>query len=289
MYRFWDRTQLREALVVYTSALLVVLGTLVASRYLVVQRFERIEQRDMAQTLAVLRKSLLAQNTAVETLSRDYARWDDMYSYVTSLDPEFESDNFSQQGLDEANVELVWLLDPQGRIVSTFQNDTAGDRYDHPVRPEMARFLASLTPAIGRITDQQGNLRLLEIDGMLHVVAAHSILHSDRTGPPAGTLVFTRAIRSAEMQEIATAAQSPARLLLAETIQNNVLPDVPQLAIRLLADVEGPGALMLGASEQRMEGATRLSGIDGKALAVIATHRDREVMQNGLRGANYLV
>ncbi|HRX91101.1 MAG TPA: CHASE4 domain-containing protein, partial [Steroidobacteraceae bacterium] len=140
MYRFWDRTQLREALVVYTSALLVVLGTLVASRYLVVQRFERIEQRDMAQTLAVLRKSLLAQNTAVETLSRDYARWDDMYSYVTSLDPEFESDNFSQQGLDEANVELVWLLDPQGRIVSTFQNDTAGDRYDHPVRPEMARF-----------------------------------------------------------------------------------------------------------------------------------------------------
>ncbi len=289
MYQFRDRTQLREALVVYLSALLVVLGTLVASRYLVVQRFERIEQRDMAQTLAVLRKSLLAQNTAVETLSRDYARWDDMYSYVTSLDPEFESDNFSQQGLDEANVELVWLLDPQGQIVSTFQNDTEGDRYDHPVRPEMARFLASLTPAIGRITDQQGNLRLLEIDGMLHVVAAHSILHSDRTGPPAGTLVFTRAIRTAEMQEIATAAQSPARLLLAETIVNNVLPDVPQLATRLLADAEGPSALMLGASEQRMEGATRLSDIDSKPLAVIATHRDRDVMQSGLRGANYLV
>lgn len=289
MQNFLNKPYSRTTLVVYAAALLVVLGTWVASRYLIVQRFERIEQRDMAQTLAVLRKSLLAQNTAVETLSRDYARWDEMYNYVTALDPTFEGDNFSQQGLDEANVELVWLLNPRGEIVSSFQNDTAAERYDHPVRPEMAKFLASLNPAIKAIADAQGTLRLLQIDGALHVVAAHSILHSDRTGPPAGTLVFTRAIGAAEMREIATAAQTPATLLLADAIASNTVPDLPPLAARLIADSNSPASLMLGTSQQRMAGATRLVDIDGRPIAVMATHRDRDVMQSGLRGANYLV
>ncbi len=289
MREFWQKPHLREALVVYTCALLVVIGTLVASRLIVVQRFERIEQRDMAQTLAVLRKSLLAQNTAVETLSRDYARWDDMYDYISTLDTEFENDNFSQQGLDEANVELVWLLDPSGKVVSTFQNDTAGDRYDHPVRPEMAKFLGSITPAIREIADQQGNLRLLTIDGALHVIAAHSILHSDRTGPSAGTLVFTRAIRDAEMQEISTAAQTPARLLLTSSIVSNTLTDLPPLARQLIDQPTSPRALMMGTSNVRMDGATRLNDINDQPLAVMTTHRDRDVIQSGLRGANSMV
>ena len=288
MQYFRDRPHVREALVVYAIAVLVVLGTLVASRYLVVQRFEGIEQRDMAQTLAVLRKSILAQNTAVETLGRDYARWDDMYSYAATLDTDFESDNFSQQGLDEANVELVWLLNPAGEIISSFQNDTEGERYDHPVRAQMLATLQELTPAIASITDQQGTLRLVQIDAAIHVIAAHSILHSDRSGPPAGTLVFTRAISAAELAEISAAAQSPAQLLLATEL-NGSPSDSPSLAERLLLEPTGPQSLMLGSSNSRMDGATRLDGISGLPRAVISTYRDRAVMQSGLRGANYLV
>jgi sensor domain CHASE-containing protein len=45
-----------------------------------------------------MRKALVTKNTEIETVSRDFARWDDMYSYVSTLDQEFESENFSEAG-----------------------------------------------------------------------------------------------------------------------------------------------------------------------------------------------
>ncbi len=55
-----------------------------------------------------------------------------MYSYVSSLDQNFEYQNFSEAGLDEMNVDLVWLLDPKEKLISSFENDTDDARYHHP-------------------------------------------------------------------------------------------------------------------------------------------------------------
>ena len=103
----------REAVAVYLAAALVVFGTWAASRYLILRKFENIEQNEVSRSIEVMRKALVAKNTEIETVSRDFARWDDMYSYVSTLDPKFEYENFSEAGLDEMNVDLVWLLDPQ--------------------------------------------------------------------------------------------------------------------------------------------------------------------------------
>ena len=114
----------REAVAVYLAAALVVFGTWAASSYLILRKFENIEQNEVARNIEVMRKALVAMNTGIETVSRDFARWDDMYSYATSLDSEFERQNFSEPGLDEMNVDLVWLLDPKDKLLSSFENDT---------------------------------------------------------------------------------------------------------------------------------------------------------------------
>ena len=83
----------REAVAVYLAAALVVFGTWAASRYLILRKFENIEQNEVSRSIEVMRKALVAKNTEIETVSRDFARWDDMYSYVSTLDeirvPEF--------------------------------------------------------------------------------------------------------------------------------------------------------------------------------------------------------
>ena len=114
----------REAVAVYLAAALLVFGTWAASRYLILRKFENIEQNEVSRSIEIMRKALVAKNTEIETTSRDYARWDDMYSYVSTLDPNFEYQNFSEAGLDEMNVDLVWLLDPKEKLISSFENDT---------------------------------------------------------------------------------------------------------------------------------------------------------------------
>src|SRR5688572_6390634 len=136
----------REAAAVYLAAALVVFGTWAASRYLILRKFENIEQNEISRNIEVMRKALVAKNTEIELTSRDYARWDDMYSYVSSLDPDFEYQNFSEAGLDEMNVDFVWVLDAKEKIVSSFENDTDDARYLHPASDTVTREITRLTP-----------------------------------------------------------------------------------------------------------------------------------------------
>ena len=58
----------REAVAVYLAAALVVFGTWAASRYLILRKFENIEQNDVARSIEVMRKALVTKNTEIETV-----------------------------------------------------------------------------------------------------------------------------------------------------------------------------------------------------------------------------
>lgn len=271
----------REGAAVYLAATLLVLGTWAASSLLILRKFENIEQNDISRSIEVMRKALVARNTEIETVSRDFARWDDMYSYVSTLDPNFEYQNFSEAGLDEMNVDLVWLLDPAGKLISSFENDTDAERYLHPASNGTTAELNRLTPLVGSIVDQEGTLRPVLINGAMHVLAAHTILHSDRSGPPAGTLVFARRISAPEIASIGADAQLDVQFAyLGE-------PSVAAEKDELLASAEG--RRIVRRSSKVIEGQLRLDSVDGRPLAMLRTTLPRSVMQSGQQGVNYLV
>jgi diguanylate cyclase (GGDEF)-like protein/PAS domain S-box-containing protein len=271
----------REAVAVYLAAALVVFGTWAASRYLILRKFENIEQNEVSRSVEVMRKALVTKNTEIETVSRDFARWDDMYSYVSSLDSNFEYQNFSEAGLDEMNVDLVWLLDPKEKLISSFENDTDDARYRHPASDSVVAEINRLSPLVRSVLDQEGTLRLVQINGVLHVIAAHTVLHSDRSGPAAGTLVFARRIAAPEIASIGADTQLNVhfamlddRSIAEEKAALLVAPDGRRIVLR---------------SDTLIDGQLRLDTIDGHPMAVLTTSLPRSVMQSGQQGVRYLV
>ena len=271
----------REAVAVYLAAALVVFGTWAAARYLILRKFENIEQNDVARSVEVMRKALVAKNAEIETVSRDFARWDDMYSYVSTLDPKFEYENFSEAGLDEMNVDLVWLLDSREKLISAFENDTDDVRYHHPATDAVTAEIMRLTPIVRTVVDQEGTLRLVQINGVPHVLAANTILHSDRSGPPAGTLVFARRIGAPEIASMS--ADTQLDLYFAMLDDRSVAAEKAEL----IAAPEG--RRVVRRSENIIEGQLRLDTISDRPLAVIRTPLTRSVMQSGQQGVRYLV
>src|SRR5262245_18558686 len=253
----------REGLAVYLAAALVVLGTWAASSYLILGKFENIEQNDVARSIEVMRKAVLAKNTEIETVSRDFARWDDMYAYTSSLDPNFEYQNFSEAGLDEMNVDLVWLLDPKEKIISSFENDTDDTRYLHPASDSVTAEIQRLTPMVRAVLDQEGTLRLVQINGVTHVIAAHTILHSDRSGPAAGTLVFARRIGAPEIASVGADTQLNVHFAL--------LDDRAVASEKDALLAEPDGRRIVRRSDTAIEGQLRLDSIDSRPLAVMYT------------------
>ena len=271
----------REAVAVYLAAALLVLGTWAASRYLILRKFEYIEQNDVARSIEVMRKALVTKNTEIETVSRDFARWDDMYSYVSTLDPNFEYQNFSEAGLDEMNVDLVWLLDPREQLLSSFENDTDDAHYAHPASDATIAEIKRLTPVVRTVLDQEGTLRLVLINGLPHVIAAHTVLHSDRSGPAAGTLVFARRIAAPEIASISADTQLSVRFALLD--DRSIAADKDEI-------LQSPdGRRVVRRSDTNIEGQLRLDSIANKPLAVMTTTLPRSVMQSGQQGVRYLV
>jgi sensor domain CHASE-containing protein len=197
----------REAVAVYLAAALVVFGTWAASRYLILRKFENIEQNDVSRSIEIMRKALVAKNTEIEQTTRDYARWDDMYKYTSTLDANFEYQNFSEAGLDELNVDLVWLMDPHDKLLSSFENDTDDAHYLHPASDPIIAEIKRITPIARSVIDQEGTLRMVQIRGASYVIAAFTVLHSDRSGPAAGMLVLARKIGPPEVASIGADAQ----------------------------------------------------------------------------------
>lgn len=271
----------REAIAVYLAAALVVFGTWAASRFLILRKFENIEQNDISRNIEVMRKALLTKNTEIETTSRDYARWDDMYAYVSSLDTNFEYQNFSEAGLDEMNVDLVWVLDPKEKLLSSFENDTDDARYSHPAGAAVIAEIARLTPLVRTILDQEGTLRLVQINGRPHVIAAHTILHSDRSGPAAGTLVFARRIAAPEVASIGADSQLDVKFALLD--DRSVADDRAELM------VAPDGRRIVRRSDTAIEGQLRLDTIANRPIALLSTTQPRTVMQSGQQGVRYLV
>jgi diguanylate cyclase (GGDEF)-like protein/PAS domain S-box-containing protein len=271
----------REAVAVYLAAALIVFGTWAASRYLILRKFENIEQNDVSRSIEVMRKALVTKNTEIETVSRDFARWDDMYSYTKSLDANFEYQNFSEAGLDEMNVDMVWLLDPKEKLISSFENDTDDARYRHPASDPLISEINRLTPIVRSVLDQEGTLRLVQINGLPYVIAAHTVLHSDRSGPAAGTLVFARRIAAPEIASIGADTQLNVHFAMLED------RSVADEKSELLAAPDG--RRIVRRSDNVIEGQLRLDSIDNHPIAVLATTLPRSVMQSGQQGVRYLV
>lgn len=244
----------REAVAVYLAAALVVFGTWAASRYLILRKFENIEQNDVSRSIEVMRKALVAKNTEIETVARDFARWDAMYAYASDLDPKFEYENFSEAGLDEVNVDLVWVLDPKEKLIASFENDTDDARYQHPASSPVVAEIARLTPIVRSILDQEGTLRLVQIGGAPYVVTANTVLHTDRSGPSNGVLVFARKIAAPEIASIGADSQLNIRFT---AINDKVLAD-ERAAILAAPD----GRRIVRRSDNAIEAQLRLDSVN---------------------------
>jgi diguanylate cyclase (GGDEF)-like protein/PAS domain S-box-containing protein len=271
----------REAVAVYLAAALIVFGTWAASRYLILRKFENIEQNDISRNIEVMRKALLAKNTDIEMVSRDFARWDAMYAYASDLNSTFEYENFSEAGLDEVNVDLVWVLDPKGKLISSFENDTDDASYKNPASAHIIEEMNRLTPLVNTVVDQEGTLRLVQINGVPHLLAANTVLHTDRSGPSNGILVFARRIGPPEIASIGADAQLDVRFV---PIDDRSLASEKQ-EILVAAD----GRRIMRRSDTSIEGQLRLDTIANRPIAILTTTQPRTVMQSGQQGVRYLV
>lgn len=150
------------------------------------QSYEAIERRDLSMHMGRVVEGLEAELTHLQSFSRDWAVWTEMYRYAQQPDAAWAKDNIGAQALRPANLSLVMVYNAKSQLLSM----NSRDDHDHelmlptlPVSPYIALFNArDQLPGCGSIKTEAG----------LMLVCWSRITRSDASGEFVGTVVLGR-------------------------------------------------------------------------------------------------
>ncbi len=256
----------------------LILAVYGVARVLIDGSFERLERQEVQRSVALVTQALETDNVQIEIVSRDYARWDDMYDFVSSLDPAFADGNFNQAGLTEQDIDLAAVFLPNGTV--RFSVERQGEEYYLPARKPTRQELEAAWGTMLKSADVEGGIRYLWLAGRPMIVTLHQITHSDRSGPYAGSLLFARAIEADDLARLSARSKLP--VMLAPVADASALAAVPeQVRSRIETwQAESP-ALQLPVSDTQVSGYTVVDGLDGAPGLVLGTRIARSVLLQG--------
>ena len=218
-------------LAAFLAAVCLIVGVFYAARVALGLSFARIEAEEARQSIERVRQALQADLRQLDVAAEDYALWDDFYDFVKRDDPTLVDHFFSRAGLDNIDVDVVWVVDDAGRTrVQILADDPRGGL--RPLTPELLQGLQSYGPLLRQIASSpvQRSAQLVRMPGGAMAVAVRRVAReSDPAHPSIGTFVFGRYLDATVVQRLQQTSQAPVRSTLLDgggRPETSVPPDV---------------------------------------------------------------
>lgn len=258
--------------------LLVTLGIVAGS--VLLRSFARLEEEEAERDALQVAGAVMADLTALENTTADWAFWDDACQFVQKPSPAFEAANLNLESLDNLKVNTLVFLDASARVVCARSVDLEARKpaplQAEAIKPE--RF--ALPPSAGQ---RDGCSGLLLTPEHIMLVAARPILSSRREGPAAGTLIMARWLTPTELERLS--AITHLRIALRRLKDGQCPDEVRSLASRLC----GAGHAACLPEGDTIKGYTILNDFAGKPAVLVETRAPRSIHRAGLHAVRYLI
>jgi signal transduction histidine kinase len=166
-------------------------GLILLAWQIVLRGFDQEEARQAGENAARVLNALDRERRDLLAQVKDYAEWDDSYRYISDRNPEFVNNNLMDDTFTNLEVSLIAFVGAGGDIAlgKWFGPD---EGVSQPLTPAMERALTDPALLLGPGLEDEDHSGLLELDGVMALVAVTPILTSDSTGPSRGSLIFGR-------------------------------------------------------------------------------------------------
>jgi diguanylate cyclase (GGDEF)-like protein len=256
------------------------------ARTALIHSFASIEADEARHGLERVRQALRADLHQLEVAAEDYAVWDDFDEFVKDGGkPELLDHYFSRRGLDNIHVDVVWVVDHEGRtVVQLATDDPKGGL--RPISPTTLKSLQAYSSLFQRGAREA---RLVRMPGGAMAVAIRHVAPDMRPTLSDGTLVFGRYLDAGLIQRLEQTSQEPVRATLLDE-HGKPAVGVPPAVADWLA-IRGPGSDML---VQTGDPATLASHVlfrdmEGQPLILLSTTVSRAALQAGKRTITWVV
>ncbi|MDB6011980.1 MAG: hypothetical protein JWL65_4230 [Gammaproteobacteria bacterium] len=271
------------------AAMVLIIGVFYAARTVLSHSFASIEADEARQSTERVRQALQADLHQLDVAVEDYALWDDFYDFVKSGASEHLDHYFSRRGLDNIHVDVVWVVDEQGRTVLQLDTD-APDGGLTQLSPATLASLRSYTSLLRSTADtSKRTAQFVRMPLGAMAVAVRPINRDLRPAASAGTLVFGRYFRTGLIERLEQTSQSPVRATLLDEHGRPLLSVPPAVGEWLASVGSGPDLLIQTGDPATLRSHALLRDVEGRPLVVLSTTIARAALQIGKRTITWVV
>jgi PAS domain S-box-containing protein len=243
---------------------LVTITLLVLSLTIFPESYRAIETKDMTDDVGMILFDIHDEFANLEASTSDWGPWDEFYAFAQGENPAFAGENLAKNTFDNLGLNFIVITNSTGSIIYGQSYNSTNGSFS-PLPADLARAITT-DPSPLRPATVSRTSGFLVFPSFTAMAASYPILHSNLTGPPAGTLVMGRYLDDTEIQSIGLPSQSPPSFSHAVTGGNGV--PVPTVQVSTVND-------------EIIEGKTTLKDIYGNDALVLTFQKSRDFYQQG--------
>ena len=259
-------------------AMLIIIS--VASRSVLLDSYERLEQSYLGRDVQRVKGDITRQETGLGRTVEDYAAWSVMYRDVLHPSPSFADENFSSESAANLRLDVVLVMDNAGDVV---YGHAFGKGAAQPgIVASLAGWIAA-HPQTVRFADRNGTAEgIVSLPQGLLVLASRPILDDQRRLPVAGTLLMGRLFDAEAVRLMGS------QLLLSLALYGLDQSPVPESVTRAKPRLAKEESVYIDTTLDRMVSvSTLVRDIAGDPVAILQVDSPRDIRMQGVKTVRY--
>jgi two-component system, sensor histidine kinase and response regulator len=255
-----------------TSALLAIV--VIVSQMIFLNSFENLENRDTQKNTQRAVDALNAQIVSLDTLTHDWAVWDDTYQFVQDGNQGYIDTNTTDESFMSSKLNLILIIDHSGQVVfsKAFNLDK---QTEISIPADLDQYISNRTLTSHKDLDSSTTgIIQLKVDPLL--VASRPILTSKGEGPAAGTIIMGRFLDTNMLTDLADTTHLS---ISSFQLNDTNLPSDFKIAANSLA--QSPSVYVQTLGNDRVAGYTFVNDIIGNPVLLFRVDLPRDIVAQG--------
>jgi class 3 adenylate cyclase/sensor domain CHASE-containing protein len=274
----------KTLLVTGTTAMLLLGGFYLIISETLLDNYRWLETSAMTRDLQRLTDAITYEAERVNEMAGDWSGWDDSHAFAQDGNEEFVTANLNGASLVAINIAAMLFFNQERQLVkAAAYRKEDGSPVEWDAKPLVDYLQAR--PRLLQHSELRGTIHGLAVlpEGMF-MIASQPIVHSDYTGPIAGTLVFARFF-----DEAFSLALRQRLHLDFQILRMNEAQDQPQYQDILDSLQSRQRFLVRTLDENTLQGFILLKDIEKKPVLLLALTDRRAIYAQGLQAVNSLL
>ncbi|MDO8947251.1 MAG: CHASE4 domain-containing protein [Desulfocapsaceae bacterium] len=248
------------------------------SKFVLMESFQELEVHSAKHSLREVNNAIQSRLDLLDTINRDWAWWDDVYSFIETGSPEFIASNLTDETFTSMKLDFLGFFDREGKPVSLNVFDkNLGKKIAPP--SEFITSLKSHHELLIHKDAQSFHKGLVQFPHGAMLFTSRPILTSEQKGPVRGALIFGRYLDDEEVKLIAESQQIiltiiPLPLTQGTSQQTEILQSMQQTGEQLAVQSDG---------EDSIAAFLQINDISGHPLLLLKAKLERSIYQLGLQ------